>query len=252
MKKIALFLLLVAISENVFADEIVRLAIGDWAPYTSSTDDKSKILEHVVAEAFKLEKIDVRYEYFPWKRSYIVTKNGEFDGTFPWAKTEEHLKDFYINKLYLIQDEGVFFHLKTVQFDWNVLEDLNKYSVGVTIGYKEEIGYKEKGIHAEAAPSEDLNFKKLLAGRIDVYQTSKIVGYATINRLFTPAEAKLFTHHPKPAVHNEFYILFSKKTPHGQNLADKFDSGLKKLKESGRYDRILAKSTQRLESDTEP
>ena len=252
MKKIAFFILLLAISSNVFANETVRLAIGDWAPYTSATDAKSKILENVVAEAFKLEGIDVLYEYFPWKRSYTLAKSGEFDGTFPWAKTEEHLKDFYIHKIFLIKDEGVFFHLKNVPFEWNVLEDLNKYAVGVTLGYKEERIYKKRGINAQAVPSEDLNFKKILARRIDVYQTSKIVGYATINRIFTPEDAKLFTNHPKPAVKNEFYILFSKNTPNGQNLANKFDSGLKKLKESGSYDQIIAKSVKNLESDTNP
>ena len=252
MKKIAFFVLLLTISSNVFANETVRLAIGDWAPYTSATDAKSKILENVVAEAFKLEGIDVLYEYFPWKRSYALAKSGEFDGTFPWAKTDEHVKNFYIHEISLIKDEGVFFHLKKVYFDWNDLEDLNKYAVGVTLGYKEEKIYKEKGINAQAVPSEDLNFKKILAGRIDVYQTSKIVGYATINRLFTPEDAKLFTNHPKPAVENEFYILFSQKTPNGQSLADKFDSGLKKLKESGSYDQIIANSVQNWKQDIDP
>lgn len=243
MIKIAFFILLLTISSNVFANETVRLAIGDWEPYTSSADDlKSKILETMVTEAFKLEGIDVEYEYFPWKRSYSLAKSGQFDGTFPWAKTEEHLKDFYIHEIYLIKDEGVFFHLKSKKFEWNNFEDLNKYTLGVTLGYKEESIYKQKGINAQAVPSEDLNFKKILAGRIDAYQTSKIVGYATINRLFTPEDAKLFTNHPKPAVENEFYILFSKKTPNGQRLANKFDSGLKKLKESGAYDLIIEKS----------
>ena len=99
--------------------------------------------------------------------------------------------------------------------------------------------YIESGINAQAVPSEELNFKKMLAGRIDVYQTSKTVGHATINKIFTAEEARQFTNHPVPAVENEFYILFSKKTSNGQYLADRFDAGLKKLKESGRYDSIV-------------
>ena len=241
MKKVALFLLLATIvSSDVLANDTVKLAIGDWEPYTSATDEKSKLLEKVVTEAFKLESVDVPYDYFPWKRSYINAKEGMFAGTFPWAKTKEHENDFYIHKIPLIIDEGVYFHLKSKPFDWNTIEDLKKYKVGVTIGYKEESLYKEKGIFAEAVTSEDLNFKKILAGRIDVYQTSKIVGYTTINKLFSPDVAKQFTNHPKPAVKNEFFILFSKNIPNGQVLADKFDSGLAKLKESGVYDKIVA------------
>lgn len=251
MKKTALLLFLLAISYNAFANETVRFAIGEWAPYTSATDANGRLLEKVVAESFKLEGIDVKFEYFPWKRSYALAESGKFDGTFPWAMTEEHIKHFYFHKISLIEDDGVFFHLKSLPFDWETLDDLKKYSVGVTIGYKEEGFYKENGINAQAVPAEDLNFKKMLAGRIDTYQTSKIVGYATIRKIFTAEEARLFTNHPKPAVKNEFYILFSKKTPNGQNLADRFDAGLKKLKESGAYDNIM-KSLQNQDSDMEP
>ena len=139
----------------------------------------------------------------------------------------------------LVTDEGVYFHLKSKQFDWKSIEDLKKYKVGVTIGFKEEYIYKKNRIEAEAVPSEELNFRKIQAGRIDTYQTSKIVGYTTINRLFPADEAQKFTHHPKPAVTNSFYILFSKKIPNGMALADKLDSGLSHLKESGAYEKII-------------
>jgi len=239
VNKTALLLLLLLMPHSTFANETVRFAIGEWAPYTSSTDPKGRILEIIVTEAFKLEGIDVKYKYFPWKRSYLLVESGVFDGTFPWAMTEKHMKNFHMNKISLIKDDGVFFHLKSLPFDWVTIEDLKKYSVGVTIGYKEEQIYKENGIIAESVPTEDLNFKKILAGRIDVYQTSKIVGYEIIKKLFTVEEANQFTNHPRPAVINEFNILFSKKTSNGQRLADIFDAGLQKLKESGAYDSII-------------
>ena len=62
---------------------------------------------------------------------------------------------------------------------------------------------------------------------------------------------KNLQHHQKPAVKNEFYILFSKKTSNGQKLADRFDAGLKKLKESGAYD-IIMKSVLNQDSDIKP
>lgn len=93
------------------------------------------------------------------------------------------------------------------------MDDLKKYKVGVTIGYKQEKIYQKLGIEADPVPSEDLNFKKLLAGRIDVYQTAKPAGYAMIRRLFGPDDALLFTTHPKPLEVAEYYILFSGVTP---------------------------------------
>ncbi|MBF0228731.1 MAG: transporter substrate-binding domain-containing protein [Desulfamplus sp.] len=242
MKRLALLLALVVMtSSSVFANQTVKLAIGDWAPYTSETDVKGKLLEEVVTEAFKLEGIDVKYDYFPWKRSYIYVEQGKSDGTFPWNKTTEREKEFYIHKISLIKDDGVYFHLKSKPFDWNTIEDLKKYKVGVTLGYKQEAMYKEKGIVADTVPNEEQNFKKMLAGRIDVYQTSNVVGYSAIKKLFSSTDAAKFTNHPKAVETDEYYILFSKKIPNGKELADKFDSGLKKLKESGGYYKIIAK-----------
>ena len=241
MKKTLLFLILSCLlsGSSVWA-EAVKLAIGDWEPYTSATNPKGKLLEKVVTEAFKLEGVEVKYEYFPWKRSIINAETGESDGTFPWNKTTEREGLFHIHKTSLLKDDSVYFHLKSTPFDWKSMNDIKKYKVGVTIGYKDEKIYKDKGINADPVPSEEMNFKKMLAGRIDVYMTSKVVGYSTIHKLFTPEEAKLFTNHPTPVEQGEFYILFSKKTTNGKALADKFDEGMKKLKDSGAYKKILA------------
>jgi len=234
-----LFLLISLTSFYAFSKETVRLAIGEWAPYTSEKNVKGKFLEHVVTEAFKLEGIDVIYKYFPWKRSYIQVQNGEFDGTFPWNKTKERKGEFYIHKLSLYKDEAVYYHLKNNAFNWNTIDDLKQYNVGVTIGYKHEKLYKEKGITVEPVASEELNFKKILVGRIDVYRTSKIVGYETINRLFSFEDAARFTHHPTVIEEDDYFILFSKNTPNGKHFALRFDSGLKQLKASGAYDKII-------------
>lgn len=222
------------------ASETVRLAVGEWAPYTSDTDPEGKMLEKVTRQAFALEGIHVEYAYFPWQRSYLLAANGDFDGTMPWNKTDARLKDFYFPKTSLLKDENVFFHLKTVPFDWATLEDLKRYRVGVTIGFKEEAIYKSKGIPADMVNSEELNFRKMRVGRIDVYQTSKRVGYVTLKKTFGHQDASLFTHHPKIVSESEFFILFSKATQRGQYLADRFDAGLKKLKANGTYDKILA------------
>lgn len=225
---------------NAQVNGVVRLAIGEWAPYTSQTDTKGKLLERVVSEAFKLEGLKVEYTYYPWKRSYLRTEDGTFDGTFPWNSTPEREETFHFHKIPLLNDLSVYFHLKSTPFDWTHLEDLKNYKVGVSMGYKNEKIYRDHGIVADVAPSEELNFKKIASGRIDVYETSKTVGYATIARTLPPEIASQFTHHPKPAEENNYFILFSRKTPYGKDLAVRFDSGMKKLKASGDYDKIFA------------
>lgn len=243
MKKIIFFIsLYLCCTLSAFSEEtVVKLAIGEWAPFTSEKEQNGKLAEEVVSAAFGLEGIRVEYAYFPWARSMAMTENGDYDGTFPWLKTADRMEIFHPSQNSLIQDEGVFFHLKTTPFDWKTLEDLKKYRVGVTIGYANEGIYKKAGIKADAVPKEELNFKKMLGDRIDVYQTSKAVGYYMINKFFTPAEATQFTHHPTPTAMDNYYILFPKKSPKAKFFNEKFDSGFAKLKASGEYDRILAK-----------
>lgn len=241
MKKIiALGISLVMVCTQLLAAEVITLAIGDWEPYTSPANPKGKLLEKVVSEAFKLEGIEVKYEYYPWKRSYRNVELGESEGTFPWNRTPEREALFLFNKVSLIKDESVYFHLKSTAFKWNTLDDLKNYTVGVTLGFKQVEIYKKSGIKANVVASEEQNFKMMLIKRIDVYQTTKAVGYTAINTLFPPDQAKLFTHHPKPVETDDYYLMFAKSNPKSQAHADRLDAGLKKLMASGRYKKILA------------
>ena len=114
------------------------------------------------------------------------------------------------------------------------------FATPLAAGFINEKLYKEQGISADSVPSEEMNFKKIVAGRIDVYETSKVVGYETINKILTPDEARLLTHHPNPVGRTDYFMMISKKHPNAKGMADKFDSGLRKLKASGRYEEILA------------
>ena len=231
--------LLVLISASLLMGETYKFGLGEWEPFVSSKDKSKAICEEIVQEALKLEGVDAVNEYYPWKRSYEMTKDAKLDATYPWGLTDER-KELFIYSDPMLREKSVFFHLKSTNFDWNSYEDLKKYKVGVTNGYKDEEIYKKHGIKAEVVPKEDLNFKKMLAGRIDVYAGSFFVGYGMINKLF-PDKANLFTNHKKPQRVDDYYMLVSKKNPKAKEIISKFNAGLTKLKESGRYDQILAK-----------
>ena len=243
MKNIIKVLLITfLLSTTAFANEVVKLAIGEWAPYTSSTDPNGKIAETIVKEAFQLENIDIELSYYPWKRSYMLANTGKSDGTFPWTMSDKRATDFIISKEPIIQTKTVFFHLKSLDFDWNNYEDLKKYKIGGTLGYLDIEILEKQGLKIDVVSKEFLNYKKILAGRIDIYPGTFIVGYDMIYKEFAPEKAALFTNHPKSLREKPMYLFISKNIDNGQELADKFDSGMKKLKESGRYDEIITEA----------
>ncbi|MBN1969769.1 MAG: transporter substrate-binding domain-containing protein [Candidatus Delongbacteria bacterium] len=234
MKMFLLFLVVF----SLYGEKIV-IASGDWEPFTSSRDENGKLLELIVNEVFKNAGIDVEYLYYPWKRSYELVKSGKADATFPWMKTEERLKEVIYPNESILLEKSVFFHLKSTNFSFTNDADLKKYKFGGTLGYS-LVGYlKDKGLEVDEVGNEILNFKKLLANRIDVYPTSFIVGYNLINREFPPEQAALFTNSPNIISEDEYFLVFSKSSENGKSLSEKFDKGLKMLKESGRYDEIM-------------
>ncbi len=247
MKKMLMvfFMLVAAMTTNIFANETITLAIGDWAPYTSQKDKKGKISEVIVSEAFTLENIVVKLEYYPWIRSYLMTTQGDVAGTFPWFYNDKRNKETIYNKEPLIAENEVIFHLKSLDFKWKDFSDLKNYIIGGTIGYNHNVILAEHGIKTDQVNSDLLNFKKLLKGRIDLFPVSYNVGYYILNKSFSPELAANVTNQPKAIQEGKMFVLFSKKIPNGQALADKFDIGLKKLKASGRYAQILTQFTER-------
>jgi len=239
VSRLIFFTLLTIVSNRLMATETVTMALGDWQPYTHSSNSKYQMLERVVAEAFALEGVKVEYRYYPWQRSLINVQAGLEDGTFPWEMTAQRQIDYFIHRVPLLVDHTVFFHLKSLAFDWSSIEDLKKFQIGVTKGYRQEAYYKEIGVVAQVVPEEYLNFVKMLSGRIDVYQTSSIVGNSTIRDIFSSADVAKFTYHPKSVQQAQYYILFSKKSTNGEQHSKIFAQGFDKLQASGRYQAIL-------------
>lgn len=139
--------------------------------------------------------------FFPWKRSYELVKNGKnWDAAAVWWPTKEAKKDFYISEP-VAETHKVFCYLKSEKFDWKSLKDIKSLSVGITDGYNYGAEFaqliKSGVICVQVAPSEELNYRKLLAKRIKLFPNDPMVGYAQLQDPFPPEKLKLFTPHPK-------------------------------------------------------
>lgn len=226
-------------SSPLSATNRIKIALGDYEPYTSSRDANAKMVEIIVREALALENIDVEYSYFPWQRAYEMTRQGETDATMPWGKTPVRLENFIFSEEIIISDPQVFYHLKNSGFDWQSFDDLKKYRIGGTMGYYISDFLRERDIEVNDVHTEDLNYRMILGDRIDAYPTSILVGRYQIDMLFGESEADRFTYHPRILNVTDYYLLISKEIPNGTEIREKFDRGLKELKRNGRYEEIL-------------
>lgn len=231
---------------NVSADRgnTIVIANGEWLPFLSEKLKNYGVFAHIITESFASEGITVVYKWRPWKRAYKSTLKGKFHATATWVPTPERKKAFYYSDTILVNSK-VFFYIKTHPFDWDTVNDLKNLRIGGVLGYTYgdlfDKAEEDGKISVERVPTEMQNFKKLLAGRIQIYPQELEIGYGYICE-FPPDQACLFTHHPMPIMETTHHLIFSKNVQANRRFVDLFNKGLLKLKESGKYDAYLAAS----------
>ena len=233
------------IATHSFAEETIRIAIGEWPPFMSKDLKHYGILTHIVTESYALEGYKTEYGFFPWARAKVYAEEGTWDCSAGWAKTAVRLKKFIYSDS-IMKNSNVFFHLKSFKFDWNTMDDLKGIPIGSTIEYYYGDAFmeaeKSKQILVQRAPSDELNFRKLLKGRIKLFTAGVDVGYSLLQKKFTPEENQLITHHSRPTNVDDLHLIFSNKNERNLQLIKVFNKGLKKLRKSGKYDQMIAAS----------
>lgn len=243
--KTIVFVFLMCIATAAGAGEKVVLTNGEWPPYMSENLKHGGVVSRVVAEAFALEGVIVEYRFFPWKRSLSLAQKGKFNGSVVWWKTAEREKDFIYSDP-VLDVQYVFFHLKSTPFDWKTLDDLKGIEIGATTGYNYgdlfQNAEKAGEILVQRVPKDELNFKKLLKGKIKIFPVDVEVGYTMLQNSYPPETVRNVTHHPTPIRSDPHHLILSNRIEKNKELVLLFNKGLKRLKESGKFDRYFVES----------
>lgn len=225
----------------------VRLALMEYPPLIGKKLGGNGIEPVIVTAAFKRVNVDVEYVFFPPARTYQAAEEGVYDGTLGWVWSEEREKSFdYSDPIF--QAPLLLFHLKEFDFDWQTIDDLRGIPIGITAKnyYGPEFHQAmDAGILTTDEASKDvIQYDKLLRHRIKLYPMNIHTGYYLIKEQFTPEQAALFTHHPRPLKTSVYHVLFSKAVKENGSMVEQFNQGLRQLKESGEYDRIIEEYTK--------
>jgi len=248
LKLISIALILsLCVQPDLFAQETIVLASGEWRPYFSENLKHYGVVSRIVTEAFALEGVKAEYVFRPWKHSLAEAQKGKYHGSPGWLKNDKRLKNFFYTDA-IAHNTNVFFFQKGSGFDWNSIADLKKYKIegvnGFFYGKEFMDAEKQDRLKVQRNNSEEMGFRKLGKGRTDVIICDLEVGYDLINKLFTREQAKQFTHHPKPLQSDSLYLLMSKKVAGNRRLVSTFNNGLKRLLESGKVEQYYDESRQ--------
>lgn len=238
---ILLGLLALGLSMPGHAQRTVRLTNGEWPPYMSASLPGNGLISRIVVEAFALQGIHVQFGFFPWPRSLMLAKLGDWDGSVAWVYSPERSRDFVYSDP-VIASETVFYHLKSWQFSWNSIDDLKRYRIGVTQDYFYGAAFSQAiaqgKITVESVGRDEQNLTKLLGGRIDLFPIDRRVAASMLRQHFSVPDIERITFAPKPVHSQPLHVMFGKTSPASRQLADEFNKGLKKLKASGRLEQL--------------
>ena len=222
----------------VFAGPVVTIATGEYQPWTSEHLPHGGFINHVVTEAFRAQGIETRFVYLPWKRTLEDTRQGVYDATSYWYYKAEREQDF-IHSPPVNHERIVFFGRKgRVPERWSTLAELAGLRIGATRGftYSDEF-WRLAGaglLNVEQVRSDELNMRKLIAGRIDLFPVGEQSGWHILMHDFSEKDRNgLFTLQP-PLAEVDGYILFSRKRPEVGRWVAAFRTGLQSLEKSGR------------------
>jgi len=221
---------------------IVRLTNGDWIPYTGSDLTGYGCDSRVVAEVFSRIGYTVEYGFFPWARGFRLAETGEWDGMIEWADTAEARNAFHVSQYPISKQEYVFFHRKDHAFQWQTLDDLAGKEIGITTGYLYSDNFlnviNDKKYHFQEASTDEANFEKLLAGRIEIFPMERNVGLALLKAKFPPDQTSQLTFAQKPLSTFEPHVFLSKIDPDHQNLIREYDMEFEKFLKTQAYQGI--------------
>ena len=222
---------------------VVSISTGEWPPFTSESLPDLGIGPHIVTAAFSKVGIDAKYVFFPWSRAMKESEEGRVDFSALWFFTEERAETFaYTDDI--ISSGNVFFYRKDRPMDWSSFE---QFPEDIVIGVTREYSYGEDfdlaaqagKVKTEIANSDVLNFRKLLRGRIDGFAIGELVGYDILRNQFSDREAAQLTAHPTKISDAPLHLITGKSNDSGLRLIELFNRGLKELRDSGEYGRII-------------
>lgn len=222
-------------SGPAFADRVVTLANGEWAPYQGQNLEGNGPASMVVREAFESQGWTVEFDYLPWARGLADTQAARFDGTFLYSYNEERGADFHYSDP-VIELETVVFSRVDNPIEWTSEEDLKGLVLGAVIAYDYGFVTEAAGYNLDRVAEPSANYQKLAAGRVDAVLEEVFVGLGLAESVGVADSVQFY---PRPIKADPYHLIVSRSHPDAEVIIDTFNAGLAEITRNGRLSEIL-------------
>lgn len=228
---------------------ILRIATGEFPPYATASRPDQGLALAIVRRAFELGGYRVQYQFLSWPRALAETREGVWDASAHWGATPERRRDFLLSDNLYTEQWQLLYRRDMADFSWKSVDDLKSYRLGLTrdYTYTPEIWAAARGgqFRYESPPNDVLGLRMLLARRIDVLPLDRNVACDALLGNFDAAEQGQVMLHPKLMTDSfTTHVLFPPARPQSKLFQDAFNRGLKQLRSSGEYARLVRGKVQ--------
>ncbi len=182
-------------------------------------------------------------QLYPWARALEMVKSGAADCVFTIFRTPERAEFLDFGMESMIEQE-IFFYTRadsTISFNGN-LDSMRHLRIGTAhkINYGPRFEAMRTFLTLDEAPTIEHNFKKLLAGHIDVAVSNATTAASVVLSPSLRAQADKLRRLPVPVDSVPTYIAFSKLRKL-DGLRQQLDAELRRFRHSPDYARLVQK-----------
>lgn len=251
MKSTVFTLCCALLSQHAAAQALLVLANGEWPPYQSASLPQYGFASAVVSEAAALAGMQVRYDFYPWKRAEEMVRNGHIDGSLVWSRTP--LRDtFAVFSEPIFNDREVIIHRRDRPLpDWPQRDSWQNVKLALPLGsrtFHELVRLERQGrveYHRVENPANGL--RMILAGRVQAMTLAESVYRELRDNHLSLAERARLSTLPTALETVAFRVMLSRGRPQATARLSAFNRGLQQLRQSGRYAQL---AQQLLPADT--
>lgn len=231
------------------AETVIPLATGEWVPYASQHLPSNGAAAEIVTAAFQAVGMQVRFEFYPWKRAETAVANGTVFAAFPYFVLAERVarSDLFLHSQPLFSSVyGILYNTTHTDaahlVDYHQPRDLAGKRIGILAGTPMVAHpLQDAGVSFEETPVIEFSVRKLYAGRIDYVIDDRAVLSSKIQELF-PGETSSFAFLPIDFTQKRtMHLLVSKNYPQSEPLLQRYNEGLRIISTNGTLDALYKK-----------
>lgn len=211
---------------------VVRLATLEWPPYNSTLLPAGGVNTALVRKAFEQAGYRLEIEVLPWNATIRQgLSNAHLDGYFPVYLAPNVRRSCFLSER--VGSSSVVLAKRQRQtYVVRNVSDLTHYLVGVVRDYNNTEAFDanvRRGVQkVEIATSDEQNLLRLVHGRVDMIMIDHDVMRWLLTQPSLRAQRALLDTIDPPLQIQGLYICFQ-RTARGQQLADSFSGGLRRL-----------------------